>query len=49
MAKYTNTNTQIHKYTNTVWTKVKIGITCAIFLKSLCYEDVKINVCKGLT
>ena len=21
MAKYTNTNTQIHKYTNTVWTE----------------------------
>ena len=42
-----NTNTQIHKYTNKqiqLWLKLNIGITCAIFLKRLWYEDLKNNV-----
>ena len=40
-------NTQIHKYTNKqiqLWLKLNIGITCAIFLKRLWYEDLKNDV-----
>ena len=42
MTKYTNTNTQIHKYTNTVW--VKLGdrpIMCYIFEKDIVWGPQK--------
>ena len=48
-AKYTNTNTQIHKYTNTVWSDLQIDTTSAIFLKRKWYEDLKNNVPMSLT
>ena len=48
-AKYTNTNTQIRKYTNTVWSDLQIDTTSAIFLKRKWYEDLKNNVPMSLT
>ena len=47
---YSSTTTHLlpkYKYTNTqiqLWLKLNIGITCAIFLKRLWYEDLKNNV-----
>ena len=49
MAKHTNTNTQIHKYTNTVWSNLQIDPTSAIFWKRKWYQDLNNNVHKSLT
>ena len=47
--KYKNTNTQIRKYTNTVWSDLQKDATIAIFFKRKWYEDLKNNVPMSLT
>ena len=44
-----NTQIQIHKYTNTVWSNLQIDPTSAIFLKRKWYQDLNNNVHKSLT
>ena len=47
--KYTNTSTQTHKYTNTVWSNLQIDPTSAIFFHRKLYQDIKNNIPKCLT
>ena len=44
-----NTNTQTHKYTNTVCSNLQIDPTSAIFFHRKLYQDIKNNIPKCLT